>query len=336
VLGERLSLMLVNARHIKQVPGRKTDVKDCQWIAQLLQHGLLKASFVPERPLQELRDLTRQRAQLTQEKARVANRLHKTLEDANIKLASVASDVLGVSGRKMIRALIDGDKTPQQMADLALRKLREKVPQLREALDGKVTPHHRFMLGQLMGQVEHLEGQVEAFDQRIEQVMRPFEKKAVGMLDKVPGIDARAAQDILAEIGTDMGRFPSAAHLASWAGMCPGNNASAGKRKSGRTTDGDRWLKRTMTQSAWAASRTKGSYYQSQYRRLAARRGKKRAAVAVAHAQLVTIYHMLRDGTEYKDLGADHFDNLAESRRTRQHVKALERMGYRVTVEKAA
>jgi transposase len=336
VLEDRLKVMVVNARDIKQVPGRKTDVKDCQWIAQLLQHGLLRASFVPDRPLRELRDLTRQRAQLIEEKSRVANRVQKTLEGANIKLASVASDVLGASGRKIIQAIIDGRLSGDEMADLALGKLRDKIPQLREALQGKVTPHHRFMLRQLMDQLRHLEGQVDAFDLQVEQVMSPLQSAAVKRLDEIPGVDVRAAQNIIAEIGTDMGRFPSSGHLASWAGMCPGNNASGGKRMSGKTTDGNRWLKRTLMQCAWAGSRTKGRYYQAQYRRLSGRRGKKRAAIAVAHSQLVAAYHMLRDGAGYQDLGANHFDNLIESRRTRQFVKGLERLGYRVTLEKAA
>lgn len=336
VLEDLFEVMVVNAHHVKQVPGRKTDVKDCQWIAQLLQHGLLRPSFVPDRPLRELRDLTRQRAQLIQEKSRVANRIQKTLEDGNIKLASVASDVLGVSGRKMIQAIIDGKLGAEQMADLAVQKLRKKIPELREALSGKVTTHHRFMLRQLMQHVKHLEQQIEAYDLQIEAVMSPLEHSAVTMLDEMPGIDVRAAQNIIAEIGTDMSRFPSAGHLASWAGMCPGNNASAGKRKSGKTREGNRWLKRTLMQCAWAGARTRGSYYQVQYRRLAGRRGKKRAAIAVAHSQLVTVYHMLREGTAYTELGANHFDKLAESRRTRHFVKALEHMGYRVTLDKAA
>jgi transposase len=336
VLEDLFTVMVVNAHHIKQVPGRKTDVKDCQWIAQLLQHGLLRPSFVPERPLRELRDLTRQRVQLIQEKSRVANRIQKTLEDANVKLGSVASDVLGVSGRKMIQAIIDGKLSAEQMAELALRKLREKIPQLREALSGKVTPHHRFMLRQLMDQVRHLEGQIDAYDRQIEQVMSPLMLAAVTMLDEMPGIDVRAAQNIIAEIGIDMSRFPSAGHLASWAGMCPGNNASAGKRKSGKTGEGNRWLKGTLMQCAWAASRVKSSYYPQQYRRLAGRRGKKRAAIAVGHSQLVSIYHMLRDGVAYQDLGAGHFDKLGETRKTKQFVKGLERLGYRVILEKAA
>jgi transposase len=338
VLEDRFAVMVVNAQHIRQVPGRKTDVKDCQWIAQLLQHGLLRASFVPDRPLRELRDLTRQRARLIEEKSRVANRVQKALEDANVKLGSVASDVLGVSGRLMLRAIVAGDQTPAQMAGLARGLLRRKIPQLRAALSGRVTPHHRFMLRQLLGHVEHLEGQIAAFDRQVGEVLRPLERTAVEMLDAIPGVDARAAQNVVAEIGADMSRFPSAGHLASWAGLCPGNHASAGKRKSGRTTDGNRWLKRTLTQCAWAASRAKGTYLQARYRRLAGRRGKKRAAIAVAHAQLVAAYHMLRDGTAYRELGADHADAAAadESRRAGQFVKNLERMGYHVVIEKAA
>lgn len=336
VLEDTFSVMVVNAHHIKQVPGRKTDVKDCQWIAQLLQFGLMRASFIPDRPLRELRDLTRQRAQLIQEKSRVANRVQKVLEDANIKLGSVASDVLGVSGRQMIQALIDGAKTPEQMADLSRGRLRDKIPQLREALRGKVTPHHRFMLRKLMEQVKHLEGQVEAFDTQVEETLRPLEKTAVSMLDGIPGIDVRAAQNIVAEIGTDMSRFPSAGHLSSWAGLCPGNNKTGGKQKNGKIGDGNCWLKRTLMQSAWAASRTKDSYLQAQYRRLSGKRGKKRAAVAVAHSQLVSIFYMLRDGTEYSDLGPDHFVKGEDKRRVSPLVKQLEKLGYRVTLEKAA
>jgi transposase len=336
VLEDRFEVMVVNAQHIKNVPGRKTDVKDCQWIAQLLQHGLLKPSFVPKRPQRELRDLTRQRAQLIQEKSRVSNRVQKTLEGANIKLGSVASDVLGVSGREMIQALIDGNQTPEQMANLARRKLRVKIPQLCEALNGKVTDHHRFMLKELLDQVRLVEQRIENFDARIEQVMSPLEKTAVAMLDEIPGIDTRAAENIVAEIGSDMSRFPSSNHLSSWAGLCPGNHQSGGKRKRGKMTPGNNWLKRTLTQCAWAASRTKGSYFQAQYRRLMGRRGKKRAAMAVAHSQLVVAYHMLRDGTAYMELGSNHFDSLAESQRTAPLVKRLEKLGFRVTLEKAA
>lgn len=332
LLEDRFVVIVVNAKHIKQVPGRKTDILDCQWIAQLLQHGLLRASFVPDRPQRELRDLTRQRSQLTAEKARAANRIQKMLEDANIKLASVASDVLGVSGREMIRSLIQGQQDPQAMANLARRRLRQKLPELREALTGKVTDHHRFMLRQLLDHVEYLERQVEQYDQRIEEVLRASERLAVEQLDTIPGVDRRAAQCITAEIGTDMNRFPSDGHIASWAGMCPGNRQSAGKRKSGKTTEGNRWLKAILSQTAWAATRTKGTYLSSQYHRLAGRRGKKRAIVAVGHSQLVSAYHMLRDGVEYQDLGEGHFDRLHTRRQTRYHITRLERMGYQVTL----
>jgi transposase len=335
LLEGRLALMLVNAHHVKQVPGRKTDVKDCQWIAQLLQHGLLKPSFVPGRPQRELRDLTRQRAQLVADRARVSNRIQKVLEDANVKLGSVASDVLGASGRDMLRALIGGETDPAAMAELARFRMRRKIPQLREALAGKVTEHHRFMLRQLLDQVEYLERQVAAFDRRVEEVMSPLEKEAARRLDQIPGVEARSAQVIVAEVGTDMARFPSDAHLASWAGLCPGNNESAGKRRTGKTGRGSRWLRATLCQCALAAGRTKGSYYSAQYRRIAARRGRKRAAIAVAHSQLVTIYHLL-GGADYHDLGAEHFDRLRPERLKHNLVSRLQNMGYKVTLEPAA
>jgi transposase len=336
LLEDRFTVWLVNARHVKNVPGRKTDVKDCQWIAPLLQHGLLKPSFVPGRPQRELRDLTRQRAQLVADKARVANRIQKVLEDANIKLGSVATDVLGVSGREMIRALIDGQADAKAMAQLAHARLRNKLPQLEQALSGKVSEHHRFMLKTLMGQLEWLEEQVACFDQRVEAVMGPLERRAVDRLDEIPGVDRRAAQNILAEIGTDMGRFPSAAHLASWAGVCPGNHQSAGKRKSGRCGEGNRFLKATLNQCAWAASRTKGTYLSAQYRRLAKRRGARRAIMAVGHSQLTQAYHLLSRQAEYKDLTAAHFDTIEPERHARQLVKRLERLGYKVSLEHAA
>lgn len=333
LLEGRLELLLVNARDVKQVPGRKTDVKDCQWIAQLLSCGLLRPSFVPPRPQRELRDLTRQRVCLVQDKARVANRIQKTLEDANIKLGSVASDVLGASGRDMIRALVEGKLSPREMAELARFRLRSKIPQLAEALSGGVREHHRFMLKVLMEQVEHLERQVEAFDRRIEEVMSPLEKAAVARLDEIPGFDRRAAQNVVAEIGADMTRFPSPGHLASWAGLCPGNNQSAGRRRSGRVTEGNRWLKRTLTQCAWAASRTKCSYFAAQHRRIAARRGSKRATLAVAHSQLRVCWEMLSKDVPYHDLGRDYFDRLNADRLKRNLVSRLERLGYRVTVQ---
>jgi transposase len=334
LLEGRLELMLVNAREVKQLPGRKTDVKDSQWIAQLLACGLLKRSFVPPQPQRELRDLTRTRASLLQDKSRVSNRLQKILEDANIKLGSVASDVLGVSGREMIRALIDAKLTPPQMADLSRQRLRLKIPQLTAALTGKVSEHHRFMLQLLMDEIEHYEQHVAKLDQRIKEVMSPLEQTSLKLLDEIPGIDRRAAQNVLAEIGTDMGRFPSAGHLAAWAGLCPGNDQSAGKRRSGRMSEGNRWLKGTLNQCAWAASRKKNSYFAAQHRRIAYRRGVKRATMAVAHSQLCICWELLKHGQCYEDLGHDYFDRTDSDRVKRQLVKRLEKLGYAVTLDK--
>jgi transposase len=334
LLEGRLELMLINAREVKQLPGRKTDVKDSQWIAQLLACGLLRRSFVPPLPQRELRDLTRTRTSLLQDKSRVANRLQKILEDANIKLGSVASDVLGVSGREMIRALIDGKMSPEQMAELARMRLRLKLPQLKQALTGKVSEHHRFMLRLLMEEIEHYELHIAKLDRRIEEVMSPLEKTALEQLDEIPGIDQRAAQNILAEIGSDMSRFPSSGHLATWAGMCPGNNQSAGKRRSGRMSDGNRWLKGTLNQCAWAASRKKDSYFSAQHRRIAYRRGVKRATMAVAHSQLCICWELLRHGQCYTDLGRDYFERINEDRVKRQLVRRLEKLGYEVKLDK--
>jgi len=334
LLESRLELILVNAREVKQLPGRKTDVKDGQWIAQLLSCGLLRRSFVPPLPQRELRDLTRTRTSLLQDKSRVANRLQKILEDANIKLGSVASDVLGVSGREMIRALIDGKMSPTEMADLARNRLRLKIAQLKMALTGKVSEHHRFMLRLLLEEIEHYEQQIAKLDQRIEEVMSPLEKTALKLLDEIPGIDQRAAQNILAEIGSDMSRFPSAGHLATWAGLAPGNDQSAGKRRSGRMSDGNRWLKGTLNQCAWAASRKKDSYFAAQHRRIAYRRGMKRATMAVAHSQLCICWELLKHGQTYQDLGRDYFDRTDDDRVKRQLVRRLEKLGYTVTLDK--
>jgi transposase len=336
LLEGRFDLLLANARHIKNVPGRKTDVKDCQWIAQLLQHGLIKGSLVPLAPQRELRDLTRMRTLMVREKARVANRIQKTLESANIKLGSVASDVLGVSGREMLRALIDGNQTPAAIANLARRRLREKIPQLTEALAGHVTEHHRFMLKLLMEQVEDADKRIATLDERIEAVLSPLDQQHVERLDAIPGFDKRAAQALIAEIGTDMGRFADDRHLCAWAGMCPGNHRSAGKRKGGRCADGDKWLKGLLNQTAWAAARTKASYLRVQYQRLAPRRGKKRAVMAVGHSQLVIAYHLLKDKVDYEDLGPDHFDKLHTQHQAEHLVKRLERIGYNVTIQKVA
>jgi len=334
LLEGHFTLLLVNAKHVKHVPGRKTDVKDCQWLAKLLQAGLLRGSFIPVRPQRELRDLTRHRSQLVAEKTRAANRIQKVLEDANIKLASVASDILGASGRDMLRALMRGETDSTNMANLARRQLRSKIPELRPALEGKVTEHHRFMLGELLAHLEYLEGRIEEFSRRIEEVSRPF-APAIAKVATLPGFDQRSAQNVVAEIGADMCVFPSEHHLSSWAGVCPGSNESGGKRKSGKTTKGNRWLRTALVQGAWAAIRTKGSYFQAQYRRLTPRRGKKRAAVAVAHSLLVVIFHMLKTGSSYKELGGDYFDKLNQKRLAPYFLKRLTDLGYQVTLKAA-
>ncbi len=331
ILEGRFTILLVNARHMKQVPGRKTDVKDSQWIAQLLQHGLLRGSFVPPRGQRELRELTRQRTQLVGEKARIANRIHKTLEDANIKLGSVASDILGVSGRAMLDAVIAGETDEKKLADLAQRKMRGKIPELQQALRGRLTEHHRFLLGLLRKELEQQEGLIVELSRRIEELTRPFAEERK-RLSEIPGIEQRAAEVLLAEIGPDMKPFPTANQLSSWSGMCPGNNESAGKKKSGRTPPGNRWLRQVLVQSAWAASRSKKSYLAAQYRRLAARRGKKRALMAVGHSILVILYHLLKEGRPYVDLGANYLDQLDPQGLIRYHVKRLESLGHTVTL----
>ena len=306
ILESRFVVLLVNARHLKQVPGRKSDVRDCQWIAQLLQCGLLKGSFIPPRPQRDLRDLTRHRTQLVEAKTRTINRIQKVLEDANIKLASVASDVMGVSGRAMIQRLIGGETNPCKLADLAQRQLRGKIPDLEKALEGKLTNHHRFLLKLLWKELSQQEELITELDTKIEEHTRPHAAE-IERLDAVPGVDRRVAEVLLAEVGPDMNPFPSDEHLSSWAGMCPGNEESAGKRHRKRITPGSRWLKQTLAQAAWAASHTKNTYLASQYRRLAGRRGKKRALIAVGHSMLVIYYHMLKAGTSYADLGGNFF-----------------------------
>jgi transposase len=300
ILEDAFDVMLVNAHHVKNVPGRKTDVKDAEWIAELLQHGLLSPSFVPPPEIRRLRDLTRQRTVLVRQKATVANRIQKVLEDANIKLASVATDSLGVSGRAMIRGLIAGLTDPEALALKARARLREKIPQLREALQGRVTEHHRFLLESLMDQVEYLEAQVARFDGRIAKEIEPL-AGAAERLRTIPGVGARAAEVIVAEIGTDMGRFPRGGNLASWAGLCPGNDETGGKRKSGRTTKGDQWLRSLLVQVAWAAVRAKGTIFRELYGRWVKRLGGKKAPVAVAHKILVLIHRLLRTGTDYRE-----------------------------------
>jgi transposase len=300
LLEDRFEVMVVNAQHIKRAPGRKTDVKDAEWIAQLLQHGLLSPSFIPPPPIRELRDLTRQRTQLVRQRATAANRIQKVLEDANIKLASVASDVLGASGREMIRALIGGEEDPAELANLAKQKLREKIPALKEALHGRVTDHHRFLLRSLMDQVGHLDRQIDRFDERIDELTTPF-AEATARLRTIPGVGAASAEAIVAEIGVDMDRFPTPGQLASWAGMCPGNDESAGKRRSGKTTKGNQWLRATLVQVAWAATHTKATGFRMMYSRWAKRMGRKKALIALGHKILVLIHRLLATGSDYRE-----------------------------------
>jgi transposase len=328
------ALLLVNAQHIKQVPGRKTDVRDCEWIADLLRHGLLRASFVPERPQRELRELTRYRTALARERAAEVNRLQKTLEGANVKLASVASDVLGASGREMLAALAAGTTDAAALAELAKGRLREKLPQLERALVGRVGAHQRFLLAR---QLEHLAAMEEVLERVSAEVatrVRPF-AAAIASLDGIPGIARRTAEVLVAEVGTDLRRFPSAAHLASWAGLCPGNHESAGKRSHGTTRKGNAAVRAHLVEAAQAASRTKHTYLGAQYHRLAARRGKKKAAVAVAHSILVIAYHLLRYGTPYRDLGVRYFDERDRAAVQRRLVGRLEALGHKVTLEPA-
>lgn len=328
-------LFLANAQHMRAVPGRKTDVKDAEWICDLVRHGLLKASFVPSREQRERRELVRYRKSLVRERADASNRLQKTLEGANIKLGMVATDILGASGREILRALIAGREDPAALAALAKGRLRTKQDELAKALTGKLSAHQRFLLGEQLAHIEELEGRIARLSQELDGRLCACarEHAALRLLDAIPGVGKTVAETVIVEIGVDMSRFPSAAHLASWAGLCPGNNESAGKRKSGKTRKGTPWLRETLVEAARAAARTKGSYLGAQYRRIAARRGAKRAAVAVAHTILVIIYHMLRDGTLYADLGATYFDErdkLAVARRAKKRLQAL---GFTVTIE---
>jgi transposase len=329
LLEHRFQLLLANARHIKAVPGRKSDVRDSEWLADLLQHGLLQGSFVPERAQRELRELTRYRLALVQERTAEANRLQKTLEGANIKLAAVATDILGVSARQMLEAIVAGNTDASAMADLAQGRMRKKIPQLQQALVGRVEAHQRFLLRRQLQQIESLDTAIQHISAEIAERVRPWEA-IITRLDTIPGIGRYVAEALIAEIGTDMSRFPTAAHLASWAGMCPGNNESAGKRLSGKTRKGSPWLRALLVQAAHAAARTRETYLADQYGRLAARRGKNRAAVAVGHTILVSAYHIIKAATEYRELGPHYLDNHAQAGVERRLVRRLERLGYTV------
>ncbi len=328
-------LLLVNAAHIKAVPGRKTDVKDAEWIADLLRHGLLRGSFVPDRERRELRELVRYRTSLIRERTSEVNRLQKVLEGANIKLASVATDIMGVSGRTMLRALVAGDADAAALANLAQGRLKAKIPELARALEGRLGEHQRFLLSRQLAHIEFLDETISQLDSEIEERMRPFEAQ-VELLDGIPGVGRRTAEVLVAEIGTDMGRFPTSAHLASWAGVCPGNDESAGKRRSGRTRKGNPWLRSALIEAARAAGRKKDTYLSAQYRRLAARRGEKRAAVAVGHSILVIVYHLLERGVGYEELGPQYFEERDRQAAERRLVHRLEGMGYKVYLQPAA
>jgi transposase len=334
ILEDNFEVLLVNAQHIKSVPGRKTDIKDAEWIADLLRHGLLKASFIPPVGQRELRELTRYRSTFVHEKATLVNRIQKVLESANIKLASVASNVVGASGRAMLAALIEGQASPAEMAELSKGRLRDKREQLVKALEGQVKAHHRFVLTELLCQIDSLDETIARFDEQIEDYCRPFEE-VVELLDTIPGVARQTAEIIVSEIGVDMSRFESANHLAAWAGLAPGNNESAGKRLSGKTRRGNKALGTALNQAAHAAAHMKNTYLSAQYHRLAGRRGQKKAIVAVAHSILVICYHIIKRKVPYQELGGDYFDKRRPEATAKRLMKRLEQLGFNITVEPA-
>ena len=331
LLEGQFELLVVNAQHMKAIPGRKTDTHDAEWIAELLRHGLLKPSFVPSAFQRELRDLTRYRISVVQERARMVNRLQKVLEDANIKLASIASDITGVSARAMLQEMLSGHSDPHALAELARGRLREKRAELEKALVGRMKTHHRFMIAELLGHIDYLDQAIERVSREIRERMRPFDDQ-IAQWDSIPGVNRRTAEVMVAEIGTNMARFPSSGHLSSWSGMCPGNDESAGKRRSGKTRKGSRWLRQALVEAAHGAARSKDTYLAAQYARLARRRGRKKALVAVGHSILVIAYHLLTHNECYRDLGGNYFDE--RKRETVQHnlVSRLQRLGYQVTL----
>lgn len=332
VLEDRFELMLVNARAVKQVPGRKTDIKDAQWLCQLLEAGLLRASFVPPKPIRTLRNLTRYRKATIQDRNREAARLHKILEDTGIKLDCVASDILGVSGRSMLDALVSGTTDPEVLAELAKGKLRKKIPALREALVGRFEDEHALVVSQILAHIDFLDEAIDRLSDEIEERIAPFAPQRE-LLMSIPGVKQRSAEVLIAEIGVDMSAFPTPKHLASWAGMCPGQNESAGKRRSTKTRKGSKWLRATLGESANAAARTKGSYLAAQYGRLHTRRGHAKAITAVGHSILTAAWHMLQTGELYRDLGGDYFTRQNPDRLTKRLVRQLEALGHQVTLE---
>jgi transposase len=333
VLEDRFELVLCHAGHVKQVPGRKTDLSDAQWLCQLLEAGLLRGSLVPPKPVRALRNLTRYRRTQIQDRQREANRLHKIMEDTGIKLDCVASDLLGKSGRAMLDALLSGTTDPVVLADLARGQLRKKIPALREALEGRFDAQHALIVGQILAHLDFLDEAIDRLSEAIEEQIAPF-AAAVELLCTIPGVQRRTAEVLIAETGGDMSAFPTAKHLANWAGVCPGNDQSAGKRRSGRTTKGSKWLRSALIEAARAAARTRHTYLAAQYQRLKARRGANRAAVAVSHSMLTAGWHMLRNGELYNDPGGDFFARRDPERTTRRLVAQLERLGHTVILEK--
>lgn len=328
-----MELLVVNARHVKAVPGRKTDVKDAEWLAELLQHGLLKASFIPDRESRERRELVRYRRSLVEQRAHLVQRIQKLLEGANIKLGDVASDVMGVSGRAMLQALAQGVDDPAAIAGMAKTGLRNKIPELERALTGSVGHHQRFLLRSQFRLLESIEAEIARLDEEVAERMRPFQA-ALERLDEIPGIGRRAAEQILVQTGTDMRRFPTSAHFASWARVCPGNNESAGKRQYASIGGGNRWLRNALLEAAWTVSHSrKQTFFTARYRRIASRRGKKRAAIATAHSLLIAVYHVLRDGVVFQDLGPAHFERRNVDAIVRRSLHRLEVLGYKVTLE---
>ncbi len=334
ILEDDFELLLVNARHVKQVPGRKTDMSDAAWLCQLAEAGLLRASFVPPKPIRQLRNLTRYRKTQIAERQREVNRLHKALEDAGIKLDCVATDILGKSGRDMLDALVAGTTDPVVLAELARRQMRKKIPALQEALEGRFDAHHSLWIGAILRHVDFLDEQIDQLSAAIEEQIRPFQG-AVELICTMIGFQQRGAECVIAEIGADMSVFQTARHLASWSAQCSGNDQSAGKRRSGKTRNGSKWLDIALEEAAMAAIRVKGHYLAAQYRRLKSRRGHKKALGAVKHTMICAIWHMLSTGETYRDLGGDYFTNRDPERQTKRLVTQLERLGHHVTLEKA-